>query len=83
MRLTEIQPARYQFDTVVINPALGVTLQYRGFVESQGNMWTVTTLQTNDPTALIATPIATQATFDGSMLSMQNSYGQAAVWRKQ
>lgn len=39
--------------------------------------------QTNDPTALVATPIVTHVRFDGSTLAMENDYGQAAVWRKQ
>jgi hypothetical protein len=49
----------------------------------RGATWTVTTVQTNDPTALVATPIPTYVRFDGSTLAMENDYGQAAVWRKQ
>jgi hypothetical protein len=83
MRLTEIQPGRYQFDTFVKNPLmLGVSLQYRGVLLGGGATWTVTTVQTNDPNALVAIPIVTSVRFDGSTLAMENDYGQAAVWRK-
>lgn len=83
MELVEVQPGRYQFETVVIHPGLGVTLQYQGLFEGQGSAWAVTTLQTNDPTALVGVPIATQAGFDGSTLRTENTYGQVAFWRKQ
>lgn len=83
MRLTEMQPGRYQFDTFVKNPLMqGVSLQYRGVLMGGGATWTVTTVQTNDPSALVAIPIVTYVRFDGSTLAMENDYGQAAVWRK-
>lgn len=83
MRLMEMQPGRYQFDTLVQNPLMpGGSLQYRGVLQGGGATWTVTTLQTNDPNALVGTPIVTYARFDGSTLAMENDYGQAAVWRK-
>ena len=77
-----MQPGRYQFDTFVNNLMLGVSLQYRGVLMGRGATWTVTTAQTNDPTALVATPIVTYVRFDGSTLAMENDYGQAGVWRK-
>jgi TIR domain len=84
MRLTEIQPGSYQFDTFVKNPLMpGISLQYRGVFQSGAATWTVTTMQTNDPNALVATPIVTYVRFDGSTLATENVYGQAAVWRKQ
>jgi TIR domain len=83
MRLTEMQPGSYQFETFVKNPLLpGVSLQYRGVFQGSGDTWTVTTMQTNDPNVLVATPIVTYVRFDGSTLATENVYGQAAVWRK-
>ena len=83
MRLTELQPGRYQFETFVKNPLMpGVSLQYRGLLLGGGATWTVTTAQTNDPNALVAVPIVTYVRFDGSTLAMENGYGQAAVWQK-
>jgi hypothetical protein len=82
MRLMEMQPGGYQFETFVKNLMLGVSLQYRGVLTGRGTTWTVTTVQTNDPTALVATPILTYVRFDGSTLAMENDYGQSAVWRK-
>jgi hypothetical protein len=60
----------------------GLRLEYHGFLQGRGQSWTTTTLQTNDPSA-VAGPIPNHVSFDGVTLSMLNSDGQAAVWRKQ
>ena len=83
MRLTEIQPGRYQFETFVTNLLLGASFQYRGVFMGSGTTWTLTTMQTNDPNALVATPILTYVKFDGTTMAVANDYGQSAVWRKQ
>jgi hypothetical protein len=83
MRLTAMHSGRYQFDTFVKNPQMpGRSLQYHGVLLGGGATWTVTTIRTNDPNTLVATPIVTDVKFDGSTLAMANDYGQAAVWRK-
>jgi hypothetical protein len=82
MQLIPVSDGRFQFSAVMTNRANGVTYQYQGFFDGQGSRWTTTTVQTNDPTA-VPGPIPTQVNFDGSRLAMRNSYGQAAVWRKQ
>jgi hypothetical protein len=82
MRLVPVGEARYQFETVVTNAALGATFQYRGSIDGRGASWTTTIVQTNDPTA-VAGPIPTEVRFDGSTLAMQSAYGDRAVWRKQ
>jgi hypothetical protein len=82
MRLVPVGEARYQFETVVTNNALGATFQYRGYVDGGGSSWTTTILQTNDPTA-VAGPIPTDVRFDGSNLAMHSAYGDRALWRKQ
>jgi hypothetical protein len=82
MRLIRVGEARYQFETVVTNNALGATFQYRGYVDGRGSSWTTAILQTNDPTAL-AGPIPTEVRFDGSSLAMQSAYGDRALWRKE
>lgn len=81
LRLIPISDGRFQFESQVTNHALGATFQYRGFFEGQGDTWTTTTVQTNDPT-VASGPVPTQVRFDGSTLMMQSSYGQFAVWRK-
>ena len=83
MRLTEMHAGKFQFDTFVKNPLMpGRSLQYHGVFLGGGATWTVTTMRTNDPNALVATPIVTYVKFDGSTLATANDYGQAAVWRK-
>jgi hypothetical protein len=82
MKLVELQPGSYQFSTFVTNTALGVSFTYFGTFQGGGNSYALTTAQTNDPKALIGVPIATRVSFDGSTLSTENAYGQAAVWRK-
>jgi hypothetical protein len=82
LRLQELQPGRYQLQIVVTSPAYGV-LQYAGFLQGDGATWITTIMQTNDARALVATPIVTQVNFDGFQLSLQNAFGQVALWRKQ
>ena len=65
------------------NLLLGASFQYRGVFMGSGTTWTLTTTQTNDPNALVATPILTYVKFDGTTMAVANDYGQSAVWRKQ
>jgi hypothetical protein len=81
MRLIPVGEARYEFESVVTNNALGATFQYRGYIDGRGSSWTTTILQTNDPTA-VGGPIPTELRFDGSTLAMQSAYGDRALWRK-
>jgi hypothetical protein len=82
LRLQELQPGRYQLQIVVTSPVYGV-LQYAGFLQGDGASWATMIVQTNDPRALVATPIATQVNYDGAQLALQNAFGQSALWRKQ
>jgi len=81
MRLMPVGAGRFQFESSFTNRLSGALFQYRGYLEGQGSSWTTTTVQTNDPSAVLV-PIPTQVNFDGSRLMMQNTYGQAAVWQK-
>jgi hypothetical protein len=83
MSLSELEPGRYQFETFVTNTAVNVSFRYRGTLQGSANAYALTTAQTDDPRALVMIPIPTRVSFDGSTLTTQNDYGQAAVWKKQ
>src|SRR5262249_38773892 len=80
MRLSPLAHDRYHFETAVTNLDLRVTLRYRGLLQDQGIAAAITPLATNDPSAIVNTPILTDYRFDGSSLTTRNGYGQAAVW---
>jgi hypothetical protein len=82
LRLQQLQPSQYQLQIVVTSPVYGV-LQYSGFLQGDGGAWITMIVQTNDPRALVATPIVTQVNFDGQQLALQNAFGQSALWRRQ
>lgn len=80
LRLMPIDGGHFQFEIVLSNQA--GSAWYRGLFQGQGADWAMTTLQTNDSTAVVGRPIPTQVEFDGSMLLMQNAYGQSAAWQR-
>jgi hypothetical protein len=82
MRLAQVQPGVYQFNTQVTDQMSGGTFFYVGVLQGEGLTWATTTTNTNDPTA-VGTPIVTEISFDGSRLTTRNAFGQAAIWRKQ
>jgi hypothetical protein len=79
MRLVPVSDGHFRFEMSVTHASLGV-FRYSGRFEGQGANWTMTTVETNDPTAVKA-PIPTQVRFDGSTLGIQSLYA-SAVWRK-
>jgi TIR domain len=82
MHLEAVGEARFQFAVEMTNLATGLIYRYQGLLEGQGAGWAMTIQQTNDPTAVVGGPIATQINFDGTTLMLQNSYGQFLVWQK-
>lgn len=82
MQLLDAGGGAYRFQTHVTVPSLGASFFYDGLLQQQGALWTTTTANTNDPSAVF-TPIPTEVAVDGPVLRMQNAYGQAAAWRRQ
>lgn len=82
MRLEAAGGGRFQFAVELTNLTTGGIFQYQGLLEGQGAGWAMTIQQTNDPTAFVGGPIATQISFDGTTLMLQNSFGQFLVWQK-
>jgi TIR domain-containing protein len=82
MHLEAVGQGRFQFAVELTNLATGLIFRYQGLLEGQGAGWAMTIQQTNDPTALVGGPIATQINFDGTTLMLQNSFGQFLVWQK-
>jgi len=82
MTLQEAGLGRYEFQTSLSISGVG-TFVYIGEMQGAGTQWALTTRSSTDPTALIGTPIATQINFDGNQLAAQNTFGQAALWKRQ
>jgi len=82
MHLEAVSEGRFQFAVELTNLTTGLMFRYQGLLEGQGAGWAMTIHQTNDPTAFVGGPIATQVNFDGATLAMQNSFGQLVVWQK-
>lgn len=82
MHLKAISEGRFQLVVELTNLTTGLMFRYQGLLEGQGSGWAMTIQQTNDPNAFVGGPIATQVSFDGTTLAMQNSFGQFVVWQK-
>jgi len=82
MTLQDTGAGRYEFQTSISVSGVG-TFTYIGDMQGAGTQWALTTRRSTDPTALIDTPIPTQINFDGYQLAAQNTFGQAALWRRQ
>lgn len=65
------------------NQVTGAAFWYRGILQMHaGGGWTMTTTESNDPTAL-AHPVQTQLTLDGGVLTAITDDGVVSVWQKQ
>jgi len=82
MTLKEAGLGRYEFQTSISISGVGTFVDI-GEMQGAGTQWAFATRSSTDPTALIGTPIATQIDFDGNQLAAQNTFGQAALWKRQ
>ena len=82
MHLEAVGEGRFRFTVELTHLTTGLNLRYQGPLERQGAGWAMTIQQTNDPNAFVGGPIATQIHFDGTTLTLQNSFGQFLVWQK-
>lgn len=82
LTLQEAGPGAYTFQMSISAPGIG-GFAYAGVLQGSGYNWAQTTYQSNDPSAAIGTPIATQISFDSVQLAAHNQFGQATLWRRQ